>query len=95
MPPHLMHPTKPPGRIYVEKTPKQCFLVATHRRFGKVFEGTSTQVMTCMINKWRAKISQKGLYNVRNPLEKWGGELVERKNIVAKRIEIVFKSKVI
>ena len=32
--------------------------------------GTSTQVATYMINKWRAKINEKGIYNVRNPPEK-------------------------
>ena len=44
-------------------------IIATHRRLGKVSNGTSTQVVTYMINKLRAKISSKGLYNVRNPPE--------------------------
>ena len=39
---------------------------ATHRGFGKVADGTSTLVMTCMINKWRAKIDRKEVYNVRD-----------------------------
>ena len=30
-------------------------------------DGTSTRVMTCMINKWRAKIDWKEIYNVRDP----------------------------
>ena len=29
-PPHLMHCTYPPGRIYVEKTPEQCILSYRH-----------------------------------------------------------------
>ena len=45
-------------------------VAATHRRFGKVADGTSTQVMTCMINRWKAKINWKGVYNVTNPPEK-------------------------
>ena len=43
-------------------------VAATHRGFGKVADGTSTQVMTCMINRWRAKIDWKEVYNVRDPL---------------------------
>ena len=31
--------------------------VATHKRFGKVSDGTSTQVVDWAINKWRAKIA--------------------------------------
>ena len=29
---------------------------STHRRLERVFDGTSTQVVDWMINKWRAKI---------------------------------------
>ena len=32
-------------------------VTATHRRFGKVADGTSTREVTYMINKWRAKIT--------------------------------------
>ena len=42
-------------------------VAATHRKWGKAADGTSTQVATCMINKWRAKINEKEIYNVRNP----------------------------
>ena len=42
-------------------------VAATHRGFGKVTDGTSTRVMTCMINRWRAKIDWKEIYNVRDP----------------------------
>ena len=42
-------------------------VAATHRGFGKVADGTSTQVMTCMINRWRVKIDGKEEYNVRDP----------------------------
>ena len=45
-------------------------VAATHGRFGKVADGTSIRVATCVINKWRAKINSKGIYNVRNPPEK-------------------------
>ena len=30
-------------------------------------DGPSTRVVTCMINKWRAKIDWKEVYNVRDP----------------------------
>ena len=35
-------------------------VVATHKRFGKVADGISTQVVIRMINRWRAKINRKG-----------------------------------
>ena len=52
--------------------------IPTHRGPERVFDGTSTQVVDWMINKWRVKIIQRGIYNVRNP---WGkGDLeIERK----------------
>ena len=48
-------------------------VVVTHRRFGKAADGTNTREVTCMINKWRAKINWKGIYNVRDPPKEWGG----------------------
>ena len=42
-------------------------VVATHRKLEKAADGTSTQVVICMINKWRAKINGKEVYNVKNP----------------------------
>ena len=42
-------------------------VAATYRGFRKVADGTSTQVMTCTINKWRIKIDWKEIYNVRDP----------------------------
>ena len=42
-------------------------VAATHRKLEKAADGTSTQVATYMINKWRAKINEKEIYNVRNP----------------------------
>ena len=42
-------------------------VAATHRGFGKVADGTSTRVVTCMVNRWRAKIDWKEVYNVRDP----------------------------
>ena len=42
-------------------------VTATHRRFEKAADGTSTREVTCMINKWRVGIKKKGIYNVRSP----------------------------
>ena len=42
-------------------------VAATHNKLKKAVDGTSTQIVTCMINKWRAKINGKEVYNVRNP----------------------------
>ena len=55
-------------------------VAATHWRLGKVADVTNTRVVTCMINRWRAKIDWRGIYNVRNP----SGKGAERKeNTVA------------
>ena len=70
-------------------------VAVTHRRLGRMSDGTSTQVVAYKINKWKAKISQKKLYNVRDPLG-MGGEVhlrICRKNTIAQRIEILIKSK--
>ena len=42
-------------------------VTATHSKLKKAVDGTSTQVATYMINKWRAKINGKEVYNVRDP----------------------------
>ena len=42
-------------------------VTATHNKLKKTANRTSTQVATCMINKWIAKINGKEVYNVRNP----------------------------
>ena len=45
-------------------------------------DGTNTRVMTCMINRWRAKIDWKEIYNVRDPLR-----MGDRKRAKEKRKE--------
>ena len=42
-------------------------VAATHRKLGKVADETSTRVTTYVINKWRAKINENEVYNVRSP----------------------------
>ena len=44
----------------------------THRRPKRVFDGTSTQVATQIIDKCRMKRVQEGLYNRKDP--PWGGD---------------------
>ena len=39
----------------------------THRRLERVSNGTSTQIVTQMIDKCRIKIVQRELYNIRGP----------------------------
>ena len=51
---------------------------ATHSKLRKVADGTGTQVATCMINKWTAKINEKEIYNGRCP-SRVGGRKKERK----------------
>ena len=64
-------------------------VAAIHRKLGKVADGIGTRVATCMINKWRAKINKKGVYNVRNLLGK-GIEKLEVGKTVA--VCIIFQN---
>ena len=41
-------------------------VAATHSKLKKTVDGASTQIATCMINKWRAKINENKVYNVRD-----------------------------
>ena len=45
----------------------------THKKPERVSDETNTQIVAQMINKYRIKIVQKELYNVRNPpwIEDW------------------------
>ena len=47
---------------------------ATHRKLKKVSGGTGTQVIAQMINKWRIKMINAELYNVRDLLRIKGSE---------------------
>ena len=40
-------------------------IIATNTKEGGTTDGTGTEVGTCLINKWRAKINQEGLYDVK------------------------------
>ena len=40
-------------------------IIATNKKQGGTADGTGTEVGTCLINKWKAKINQEGLYNVK------------------------------
>ena len=42
---------------------------ATHSKLRRVADGTGTPVVTCMINKWTAKINEKEIYNENALLE--------------------------
>ena len=52
---------------------------ATHRKLGKVADGTSTQVRVRMINKWRVKMIQKKIYKVEDSSWKGNEKGGERK----------------
>ena len=51
-------------------------VTATHRKLEKAADETSTRVATCMINKLRAQINEKEVYNVRNPPGKGDRKLI-------------------
>ena len=62
-----MHPTNVLATLMRKGLLNSAALVAaTHRGFGKVADGTSTRIVTCMINRWKAKIDWKEVYNVRD-----------------------------
>ena len=54
----------------------------THKEPIRVSDRTSTQMVTWTIDKWRAKIIQREIYNIRDP---WGkeGSRNQEKNTVA------------
>ena len=60
----------------------------THRKPEEVSEGTSTQVATQVINKYRTKIVQEGLYN-RRDLPGIGDQKGEKENTLAIQIAFV------
>ena len=47
-------------------------IIATNKKQGEAADGKGTEVGTCPINKWRAKINQEGLYNVKVDAPKKG-----------------------
>ena len=84
LPPYLLHPTKPSNCIYVKKIPEQCYLGShnSQKVWGNVWWDKHSRV-AYVINKWRAKINRKRLYNVRNPLEEREDLRIGGENTVA------------
>ena len=69
-----MHCNHFPIHIYMEKTSEQWEALATttHKKLWKVSNETGTQVISQTIDKYRVKMIQRELYNVKNPL--WKGD---------------------
>ena len=68
---HNIDCTSPnPLAVFMWRRPQNSavLLAITHRRLGSASEEINTQVVTCIINKWRARISEMRIYNVRDPL---------------------------
>ena len=51
----------------------------THRKPGKMSDETGTQVISQTIDKCRVKMIQREQYNVKNPLRKGIGKILEKK----------------
>ena len=69
---------------------------ATHSKLRKAADGTGTQVATCMINKWMAKINGKEIYNTRGPPREGGKKKEKRKKrgeIKRKTVTVLTTSK--
>ena len=56
-------------------------VIATNREWGDTADGTGTRVGTCLINRWRVKINQEGLYNVKTytPRKRGGKEGTQKR----------------
>ena len=52
---------------------------ATHSKWRKVSDGTNTQVVTCIIKKWTAKINKRRIYNGKCPPGEKGDRKRRRK----------------
>ena len=75
-----MHYSSFPGRIYVEKTPEQCFKSPLPPENQKaVREQTETQVPGWMASKWTIRLNNERLYNGVKPPEE-GDTREKRKN---------------
>ena len=58
-------------------------IIATNKKQGGTADGTGTEVGTCLINKWRDKINQEGLYNVKvdAPKKRWLGKKAKNQSL--------------
>ena len=59
----------------------------THSKLRKVADRTSTQVATCMINKWMVKINEKEIYNRKCPPK--GGEEERKRKKGGRRLQFL------
>ena len=57
----------------------EILVTTTHRKPGKVSDGTDTQVISQTIDKCKVKMIQREQYNVKNPLRKGIGKILEKK----------------
>ena len=59
--------------------------IATNKKLGGTADGTGTEVGTCLINKWKAKINQEGLYNVKvDAPKRWLGKKAKNQSLPAR-----------
>ena len=59
-------------------------IIATNRKQGRTADETGTEVGTYLTNKWRAKINQEGLYNVKvNAPRKGLGKMAKNQSFPA------------
>ena len=61
--------------------------MATNRKQGGTADGTGTEVGTCLTNKWRAKINQERLYNVKVNAPKKGLRKMARNQSLPARLQ--------
>ena len=60
-------------------------IIATNRKYEGTADGTDTEVSTCLTNKWRAKINQEGLYNVKVSAPRRGlGKIAKNQSLPAR-----------
>ena len=60
----------------------------TNKKLGEAADETGAEVGTCLINKWRAKINQERLYNVKvNAPRKGLGKMAKNQSLSARLLE--------
>ena len=60
-------------------------IIATNKKQRGTADGTGIEVGTCLINKWRAKVNQEGLYNVKVDAPRRGlGKMAKNQSLLAR-----------
>ena len=83
-----MHRQRPDHVNEKRRLDRVTSIIVTNRKQGGTANGTGTEVGTCLINKWRAKINQERLNNVKvNAPKKGLGKIAKNQSLPARLLE--------